>query len=135
MKFLKLILIIPLIFLLTGCNMEKGIILFNKEPISRQNLVNDAKTFKIGQKVYYIFISQKKIDSEFIRVQIFKMTDLAPWGGNDVLRTKDVRLMKNEGYYHTDYFIFHEKGRYVMQVFSHNDFTRPLAVNDFFVTE
>ena len=34
--------------------------------------------------------------NKFIRVQIFKMTDKAPWGGNEVVRTKDFRLMKDE---------------------------------------
>ena len=71
--------------------------------------------------------------NKFIRVQIFKMTDKAPWGGNEVLRTKDFRLMKDQRYYHTDYFTLHEKGRYVMQVFSIDDFQHPLAVDFFYV--
>ena len=36
-------------------------------------------------------------------------------------------------YYHTDYFVLNEKGRYILQVFAMNDLQRPLALNDFFV--
>ena len=61
------------------------------------------------------------------------MTDKAPLGGNEVLRTKDYRLMLDERYYHTDYFTLYQTGRYVMQVFAHNDFQHPLALNDFYI--
>ena len=122
-----------ILFVLTACIPEKGIILFNKEPITSKNALKDSKNFESGRRVYYLFIAPQRMNDEFIRVQIFKMTDKAPWGGNEVVRTKDYRLMKDERYYHTDYFTLHEKGRYVMQVFSHEDFVRPLAVNDFYV--
>ena len=118
---------------LTACSVEKGIILFNKEPITSKNALKDSKNFESGKRVYYLFIAPERMNDEFIRVQVFKMTDKAPWGGNEVVRTKDYRLMRDERYYHSDYFTLHEKGRYVMQVFSHKDFVRPLAVNDFYV--
>lgn len=134
MKFLKLLAcFFVLIIFLSGCVYDRGAILFNKEPITRENALKDSKVFTSGSKVYYLFIAPKKMDNEFIRVQIFKMFDKAPWGGNNVLRTKDFRLMKDERYYHTDCFTLYEKGRYVMQVFSHEDFQHPLAVNDFYV--
>ena len=134
MKFLKLLILVPLIlFSLCSCKDERGIVLFNKEPITEQNALKDSKTFDAGSKVYYLFIAPKKMDNEFIRVQVFKMTDKAPWGGHEVVRTKDYRLMKDERYYHTNYFTFYEKGRYVMQVFSHEDLKNPLALNDFYI--
>ena len=61
------------------------------------------------------------------------MTDKASWGGVDIIRTKDFRLMKDQRYYHSDYFTIHEKGRYVMQVFSIDDLMHPLSLNDFYV--
>ncbi len=112
---------------------KKGIILFNTQPITKENMLSDSMVFQTGQRVYYLFIAPKKMKNKFIRVQIFKMTDKAPWGGNEVIRTKDYRLMKDEKYYHTDYFTLHEKGRYVMQVFSIDDFQHPLAVDFFYV--
>ena len=134
MKFFKLLLMVPFIICsLCGCAHDRGIILFNKEPVTEQNALNDSKTFNVGSKVYYLFIAPKEMDNEFIRVQIFKMTDKAPWGGHEIVRTKDYRLMKDERYYHTNYFTLYDKGRYVMQVFSHDDFLRPLALNDFYI--
>ena len=121
------------LIMLSACVYERGLILFNVQPITRENALQDQKTFNEGQRVYYLFIAPKKMRNEFIRVQIFKMTDKAPWGGNEVVRTKDYRLMKDERYYQTNYFTLYEKGRYVMQVFSHEDFQHPLALNDFYV--
>lgn len=131
---IKLLLILLVTSLsLCACKYERGLILFNKEPVTAENALKDQKVFSEGAKVYYLFIAPKKMKNELIRVQVFKMTDKAPWGGNEVVRTKDYRLMKDERYYHTNYFTFYEKGRYVMQVFSHDDFQHPLALNDFYV--
>lgn len=134
MKILKSIaLIIFTLIIFTACTFERGIVLFNTQPITKENALKNSKVFNEGARVYYLFIAPKKMNTEFIRVQIFKMTDNAPWGGNEVVRTKDYRLMKDERYYHTNYFTFYVKGRYVMQVFSHDDFQHPLALNDFYI--
>lgn len=133
MKKIGLLLLISFIFLLTSCTYERGVILFNTQPITKENALSNQKVFTPGARVYYLFIAPKKMKNEFIRVQVFKMTQDAPWGGNEVIRTKDYRLMLDERYYHTNYFTFHETGRYVMQVFSHEDFQHPLALNDFYV--
>ena len=134
MRFWKLLIVLVFCLIgLTAYTYESGLILFNVQPITRENALQDQKVFNEGQRVYYLFIAPKKMKNEFIRVQIFKMTDKAPWGGNEVVRTKDYRLMKDERYYQTNYFTLYEKGRYVMQVFSHEDFQHPLALNDFYV--
>lgn len=135
---MKKFLCVLAVFLISGLCLsalayKKGILLFNTEPITKENALSDEMVFGVGQRVYYLFIAPKKMKNKFIRVQIFKMTDKAPWGGNEVLRTKDFRLMKDQRYYHTDYFTLHEKGRYVMQVFSIDDFQHPLAVDFFYV--
>ena len=121
------------VFIFCGCKYDRGIILFNSQPITANNALSDSKVFASGQRVYYLFIAPKRIEDKYIRVQIFKMTDKAPLGGNEVVRTKDFRLMKDERYYHSDYFTLYEKGRYVMQVFSINDFQHPLSIGDFYV--
>lgn len=121
------------VLLFCGCKYDRGIILFNTQPITKENVLHDNKTFTTGQRVYYLFIAPKRMENRFIRVQIFKITDKAALGGADIVRTKDYRLMKDERYYHTDYFILHEKGRYVMQVFSTDDLMHPLSLNDFYI--
>ncbi len=124
-----------LLFMFTGCTFaaKKGILLFNSEPVTRENALHDNMVFNAGERVYYLFIAPKKMKNKFIRVQIFKMIESAPWGGNEIVRTKDFRLMKDERYYHTDYFTLYETGRYVMQVFSIDDLQHPLAVDFFYL--
>lgn len=121
------------VILSSGFKFNRGIILFNEQPITEKTVLQDSKVFNSGERIYYLFIAPKRMKNEYIRVQIFKMTDKAPWGGNEVRRTKDFRLMKDERYYHSDYFVLYEKGRYVMQVFSTEDFRHPLSIGDFYV--
>ncbi len=131
---IKVLVFLLLPFLLTSCADDKlGLILFNSVPINQNNALHDKKVFETGTKIYYLFIAPERMNDDYIRVQIFKMTDKAPLGGYDVVRTKDYRLMKDERYYHTNYFVLHESGRYYMQVFSHSNFTKPVAINDFYV--
>lgn len=121
------------LFFLSGCKYDRGIILFNTQTITKENALYNSKVFSEGQRINYLFIAPKRMTNNYIRVQIFKMTDKAPWGGNEVKRTKDFRLMKDERYYHSDYFVLYEKGRYVMQVFSMDDLQHPLSIGDFYV--
>lgn len=133
MKVLKLLVLIIACFFLVSCAYDRGLILFNSVPITQNNALHDKKVFNTGSKIYYLFIAPKKMSNDFIRIQVFKMTDKYTLGGEDVVRTKDYRLMKDERYYHTDYFTLWESGRYVMQVFSHDDFKNPIGVSEFFV--
>ena len=128
-----LLLLVLSLFLFSGCVYDRGIILFNSEPITKENALTDEINFQVGQRVYYLFIAPKRMENKYIRVQVFKMVDNAPWGGNEVVRTKDFRLMKDQRYYYMDYFTFHQAGKYVLQVFSTDDLQHPLAVDFFFV--
>ena len=130
--FAVFFLVLVLLFL-SGCSKDKGLILFNSVPITQNNALHDQKVFSEGGRVYYLFIAPKKMKNKFIRVQIFKMIESAPWGGNDVVVTKDFRLMKDQRYYHTDYFTLNSSGRYVMQIFSIDDLQHPLALDFFYV--
>lgn len=133
MKQIILIFLILTMIITSGFKSRKGIILFNKQPINEKNVLSNTKFFSSGERIYYLFIAPKRMKNDYIRVQIFKMTDKAPWGGYEVVRTKDFRLMKDEKYYHTDYFVLYEKGKYIMQVFSTEDFQRPLSLGDFYI--
>ena len=130
----KIILLAALsLILFCGFVYDRGIILFNTQPITRENALSDEKIFEEDKKIYYLFIAPKKMQNKYIRVQIFKMTDLAPLGGAEIVRTKDFRLMKDERYYHSDYFTLYTKGKYVMQVFSIDDLQHPLSIGDFYI--
>ena len=115
-RFLSLLLIfvIPACFLCSCDEEHKGIILFNSVPINHNNALHSKKVFTEGSKIYYLFIAPQKMSNDYIRIQVFKLSDKFTNGGEDVVRTKDYRLMKDERYYHTDYFVLHQKGRYGM---------------------
>ena len=128
-----LILLLLSAFLLCSCAYDRGTILVYSQPVKKETVQNDEKNFRIGEKIYYLFLAPKRMENEYIRVQIFKMTDKAHKGGYEIVRRKDFRLMKDQRYYHSDYFVLHEKGRYVMQVFSIDNLQYPLSLNDFYV--
>ena len=132
MKRIILLLLLS-IFIFCSCAYERGTILFYSQPVKKETIQNDEKHFRVGEKIYYLFLAPKRMENNYIRVQIFKMTDKAHKGGYEIVRRKDFRLMKDQRYYHSDYFVLHEKGRYVMQVFSIDNLQYPLSLNDFYV--
>lgn len=121
------------IFILCSCAYDRGTILFYSQPVKKETIQNDEKHFRTGEKIYYLFLAPKRMENDYIRVQIFKMTDKAHKGGYEIVRRKDFRLMKDQRYYHSDYFVLHQSGRYVMQVFSMDNLQYPLSLNDFYV--
>lgn len=118
----------------TGCSEKKTAgILFNNEPITRENLKHASRSFEAGKRIYYLFYSPKKIKAEFIRVQVGKTVDNAPKGGYNVVWSSDYRVMKQNVFYYYDNFTLYLPGRYVMQVFDVNNLSEPLAWNYFYV--
>lgn len=133
-KFLLILTICIILPFLTGCNKkgETGI-LFYSHPVNKDNVLQASHTFEAGKRIYYLFYSHKKIDAEFIRVQLFKAEEKVPRGGYSVLWASDHRVMRNNAFYYYDNFTVYKEGRYVMQVFDVNDISKPLAWNYFYV--
>lgn len=129
-----LLLLIPFIF--SGCDEKKvpGIV-FNSEPITKDNLLHATRSLEAGKRVYYLFYSPKKIKAEFIRVQLVKTGDNIAKGGYKIVWSKDCRLMQQNMFYYYDNFTLYQAGRYVMQVFDVNNLSVPLAWNYFFIHE
>lgn len=134
-RVLKIVLLLSLFsFCLSGCaKQESAGILFNKDPITKDTVMNASRDFDVGQRIYYLFYSPKRLESEFIRVQVFKVGDNIPRGGYSIVWTNEYRLMKQNAYYYYNNFTVHSKGSYVMQVFSMNDLMNPIAKNFFYV--
>jgi hypothetical protein len=135
MNKFKIILVLFLVCVcVCGCkDKEKAGILFNKEPITKSNVMNASRTFEVGERIYYLFYTPKKITSEFIRIQVFKAGDNIPRGGYSIVWTCDYRVMRDNMYYYYNHFVLHSAGRYVMQVFDVNNLSEPLAWNFFYV--
>ena len=60
MKKIAFLLLITL-FILTGCAYDRGTILFNTQPITKENVLNDSKHFQAGERVYYLFLSPNAV--------------------------------------------------------------------------
>ena len=131
---LKLFAIICLTLLtLTGCKDKEVGILFNSEPITKENVLHASRTFEAGKRIYYLFYSHPEIKSEFIRVQVFKAGSNIAKGGYAIQWTGDYRIMKQNHYYYYNYFVLHSPGRYVMQIFSLDNLSEPLVWDYFYV--
>ena len=134
-KIVYLILIICFCFVLTACRKPKAIILFNKYPITKENLLNNATEFKVDKRIYYILMIEKPLDSEFVRVRVFKRDKKADFRLTKMVYSDDVKLRKEGLYYYTDYLVMHEAGNYYMMIYALNALDRPLAMADFKVDD
>lgn len=132
--FFNIILVFCLGFMLCACSKQKTIILFNQNPITKENLTENPNTFRADKRFYYIFISEKPLETPSIRVRIFKRDAKAYSKITKLVYSNDFRLSKDEVYYYTDYFVMNEAGQYCMFIYATNNLKNPLAVADFKIT-
>lgn len=131
-KFLFLVFCLCFILTLCGCDKAtKSIILFNKEPITKNNLLSNATEFTAGKRIYYIFITEEPIKVDFIRVRIFKREEKADFTPSKLVYSNDFRPYKDQVYYYNDYIVMGEAGYYCMYVYLKNQLNSPIAIADF----
>lgn len=131
-KLLFLIICFSFMFILCGCDKpNKSMILFNKNPITKDNLLTNSSEFLVGKRIYYIFISEERIDSNFIRVRVLKRDEKVNYVATKLLYSNDFRLYKDQVYYYNDYIVMNEAGTYCMLVYAGNNLNGPLAIADF----
>ena len=89
----KLILFCTIILLICcGCNKDKAGILFNKHPISEQNIYDHSKMFPVGSRIHYVILMPQKVESRYLYIQIIKKDNDYARYGYQLIWTKDVRL-------------------------------------------
>lgn len=130
-KILLCGLIIFLTFFSTACHKPNTIILFNTAPITKENMLNNATEFVAGKRIYYIFITEKPLTCQYIRVRIIKRDDKAQNQAIKMFYSNDFRLNKDQIYYYNDYIVMNESGNYCMIVYARDKLSIPLAVADF----
>ena len=108
---------ILLMFTMCGCRKLHAMILFNKKPITEYNVKDNEITFAEGEKIHYIFMSDKPIQSGMIRIQVLKREENVDIGGITITYTKDAKIYSKKFYYYTNYVVFYQKGHYTMRVF------------------
>lgn len=114
-----------------GWYKQKAFVYFNNKPFTAETTLKPVYEFDQGAKIYYLFFSKKKLENDYIRVQLFKINDKLPRAGAEMMRTKEYRLMKDELYYQTDYFVLHQSGRYIVQIYDPENLNIPLANGEF----
>lgn len=114
-----------------GCSKPKTMILFNQVPITKETLLNNSNEFIAGKRFYYIFITEKPLKTNFVRVRVLKRDDKARGEITKLYYSKDFRLYKDQIYYYNDYLVINEAGTYCMAVYALDGLNRPLAVADF----
>lgn len=130
-KILSILIITLFALGLTACETPKTLLLFNDNPISKDNILQNSTQFKVGKRFYYIFMTEKQIETNFIRVRILKRDEKANYAPTKVVYCNDFRLNKDQIYYFTDYMVLNDTGYYYMMIYAMNRLDRPLATADF----
>lgn len=124
-------LVLFLAFFATACCKPTSIILFNKFPITKENLLQNASEFVAGKRIYYIFITQKPLETDMVRVMVLKRDEKANSEPGKIVYSNDFRLNKDQVFYYTDYIVIHDAGIYCMAIYDKNNMERPLMIGDF----
>lgn len=134
----KIILFFTALILLsvtTACTGDKPAILFNKNPITKENVMDYSSVFKPNVRIYYLVLMPKKVHSRFIYIQIIKKDNAQERLGYKLYWANTVRLKDEQMYYYDDYIVINQPGAYVMKVYSKDDPQEPMTMAQFFVRE
>ena len=130
-KFLLLFVALFVILGLTACT-PKASILFNRHPITKNNVMDYSSVFQKGTRIYYLILMPEKQYSRYLNIQIIKKGS-AEYLGYSLYMTRSVRLKDEEEKYFTDYIVINETGNYIMKVYSKDKPTTPLTQAEFYV--
>ena len=128
MKKWFLILLIFISVVSTGCK-EKSYIVFNREPITPENVLDVDYSFKTGERVYYLITLPEPVLTRQLYVQVFKRDHDAMRYGYKLIYGKTVKLKDEQQYDYTDYFVLNEAGLYEFKVYSKDEPTKELTSN------
>lgn len=132
-KFFKAILIPIFALFLFGCAGKNTIVLFNSQPITTKTVQNPQRNFDVGQKINYVILSKKGFRDKIIKVQLIQKDEDSEYWGYAPFFSKQIEP-KNPNYY-INYFVIHEKGHYIMQVFELKNLQTPIGYGEFWVKE
>lgn len=133
MKKLILIFTCFLVMLVSSACTDKAGILFNNNPITEENVLDNSVYFATGQKIYYLILLPKNVRSRYLYIQIVKKDNDYGVLGYDLYWSRNVRLKDEEVNYFTDYVVINQKGFYIMQVYSKDNPTKRLTAAEFYV--
>lgn len=132
-NFILILTAIVILFTTTACNTDKPSILFNKNPITKENVMDYSTVFKPNVRIYYLVLIPKKIHSRYMYIQIIKKDNSYERLGYKLYWANTVRLKDEQVYYYNDYIVINEPGAYIMKVYSKDNPQQPLTMAQFFV--
>ena len=135
-KFLISFFILVAICLTTACDVidkpDKPAILFNRQPITEQNVMDMSSVFAPGTRIYYLILMPKTQVSQLLTIQVIKKGS-KEYLGYSLFMTRTVRLKNEDERYYTDYMVINETGAYIMKVYSRDNPQQVLTQAEFYV--
>ncbi|CDE88863.1 TPA: hypothetical protein CPT81_02990 [Candidatus Gastranaerophilales bacterium HUM_20] len=123
-----------LLTLTTACTRDKAAILFNKNPITKDNVYDHSKVFPLNSRIYYLILIPKKVESRYLFIQVIKKDNDYGRLGYNLVWSRDVRLKDEEERFYYDYLVLNEKGFYIMKVYSKDNPQKVLTTAEFYVS-
>ena len=135
MKRLSLYIISMVVILTaTACSDTKPMILFNKNQITVETVMSNDTVFQPGERIYYLILLPKKVQTHNIYIQVIKKGSAGRLG-YELFWTRNARLKEEQMYYYDDYVVLNQPGSYVMVVYSKDNPQKPLTMSPFIVSE
>ena len=131
-KILLYCLALFIILTTTACSNSKPMILFNKNQITVETVMNNSTDFSAGERIYYLILIPKKVKTHNIYIQVIKKGSAGRLG-YELYWTRNARLKDEQMYYYDDYLVLHQPGSYVMVVYSKDNPQKPLTMSPFIV--
>ncbi len=133
-KILAILTLFVLMFSVSACKKpDKAAILFNQHKITAENVMNYSYVFQPNQRIYYLILIPKKIKTNLIDIQVIKKDNKYERLGYKLAWSYSARLNDDEMYYYDDYVVLPETGAYIMKVYSKDNPTKVLCMNQFWV--
>lgn len=128
------LLLVILVFTLTGCDKNKNYVFFSSKPITSQTFSfnQSEKVFESGQKINLVFVTQNPFNSNKIRLQVLKVKENVQVYGYTLESARDIEIDVTKNYFISNFYI-HSTGYYILRVFSHSDMEKPLSETDFWI--
>ena len=133
-KLILFCLLLLLLTLTTACTRDKAAILFNKNPITKDNVYDHSKVFPLNSRIYYLILIPKKVESRYLFIQVIKKDNDYSRLGYNLVWSRDVRLKDEEERFYYDYLVLNEKGFYIMKVYSKDNPQKVLTTAEFYVS-
>lgn len=132
MKKSLLSLIICVIFLVSGCDRQKPILVLNSQPITKDTVNYFVQNFNPRQRINYALIMPKGFTDSVIRIQIVKKDEKVANWGYKIQQSQDICIDPSKKFY-IGYVIAPEKGYYIMSIYEIKNLEKELSRIDFWV--